>query len=346
MTRIVVFPHLKAQPNQRTNPYIDDYVQAINALPGCQVVNPPHKNPLLSLLPPSRWADVYIFNWFESIPDSKYGPLQTVIATLFVQFMRLRRRKIVWMLHNKRPHATGHEHLKRFLARFIARMSTLIVTHSEEGLRLVAETYPHAVAKTHFLHHPTKCRLAQEAAATEEKKYHLLVWGTIARYKGVFQWVEYLRQHPEHDLRVCIVGGASEADYQALEALNVPGVTIVRQRPSFSELSRYVAQSEFVLCPYNPESVLSSGMLMDSLSFGAKVIGPDTGSFHDYAQPGQPVAVYTFRTFQDIPHIVECEEKRPVKTEAYRRFLTENDWTHFAQALSRLLNLPTPPSAR
>ncbi len=340
MTRIVVFPHLKAQPDQRTNPYIDDFVRALNALPHCQVVNPPHKNPLLSILPHSRRADVYIFNWYENIPDTKYGVLQTLVAALFVIFLRLRRRKVVWMLHNKRPHAKGYERLKRFLAKHMARLSTLIVTHSEEGLRLIEQAYPYARNKAHFLHHPTKCRLPQTSMPTAEKKYQLLIWGTIARYKGVFQFVEYLNRHPEHGLQVCIVGGASEADYRELESLAGPGVTVIRQRPSFDELARYVAQSEFVLCPYNPESVLSSGMLMDSLSFGAKVIGPDTGSFRDYAKMKQPV-VYTFRTFDDIPHIVAHGSERQASADDYRRFLQENDWEHFAHTLARLLNLRT-----
>ena len=38
---------------------------------------------------------------------------------------------------------------------------------------------------------------------------------------------------------------------------------------------------------------------MDSLSFGAKVIGPAVGSFRDYA--AEPLLnVYTFHTFDDI----------------------------------------------
>ena len=336
MTRFVIFPHLTVHASQRPNPYIDDYVRAVESLPGARVVNPAHKNPLLSLLFPSREADVYIFNWFESIPDFKYGLLQSAVATVFLLYLCLRKKKIVWMLHNKRPHARGRDWAKHFLARLIANRSSLIVTHSEEGVRLVADEYPQALKKTHFLHHPTKCRIPPAETVPEEKAYDLLIWGTIARYKGVFRFVEYLRAHTDVGLRVCIVGGASEAVYADLERLLPPRVTLVRRRPSFEELGVFIARSAFVLCPYNAESVLSSGMLMDSLSYGAKVIGPDTGSFRDYARLPQ-LCVYTFRSFDDIPAIVARHSADRANRESYRQFLTANDWPHFAQALYSLL---------
>lgn len=51
----------------------------------------------------------------------------------------------------------------------------------------------------------------------------------------------------------------------------------------FEELKQEIRRSRFVLVPYAAESILSSGILMDSLSFGAKVIGPAVGSFRVYA---------------------------------------------------------------
>lgn len=52
MKRFVVFPNLTVSPAQRPNPYIQDYIEALNRLPDVRVINPAHKNPLLSLLPP------------------------------------------------------------------------------------------------------------------------------------------------------------------------------------------------------------------------------------------------------------------------------------------------------
>ena len=339
MKRFVVFPNLTVSPAQRPNPYIQDYIEALNRLPDVRVINPAHKNPLLSLLPPSRWGDVFIFNWFESIPDFKYGPLQAVTATAFLLLQRIRGKKIVWMLHNKKPHAQGRDGMKTFLARLIAKNSSIIITHSEEGVRLVHDDFPYAANKVHYIDHPTKCRLPlATAASTAEKKYDLLIWGTIARYKGIFEFVDYIRTNKIDHLRICIVGGASEAVFNDLKAICPDNVTLINQRPSFDELADYINQSEFVLCPYAPETILSSGMLMDSLSFGAKVIGPEVGSFKDYAG-NSLLNVYTFKSFDDIDGIVQQHKHDSVSLANYRKFLEENDWTHYAQKLAKLLGI-------
>lgn len=337
MKRFVIFPNLTIHPDQRPNPYIQDYIEALNRLPDVHVVNPPHKNPLLSLLPPSRWGDIFIFNWFESIPDFKYGTLQAIIATLFLQIQLLRRKKIVWMLHNKKPHAQGHDAFKTFLAHFIARHSSLIITHSEEGVQLIYDEFPYAAGKVHYIDHPTKCRLPSEKAVPViKKKYDLLIWGTIARYKGIFEFAGYIRAHKIDNLRICIVGGASEDVFRELQTISPPNITLINQRPSFDELANYIKQSEFVLCPYAPETILSSGMLMDSLSFGAKIIGPEVGSFKDYTN-NQQINVYTFRNFDEINNIVQQHKQDKVSLENYRTFLEENNWTHFTKKLIQLL---------
>jgi len=241
------------------------------------------------------------------------------------------------MLHNKKPHAQGRDGMKTFLARLIAKNSSLIITHSEEGVRLVHDDFPYAARKVHYIDHPTKCRLQlATAASTAKKKYDLLIWGTIARYKGIFEFVDYIRTNKIDHLRICIVGGASETVFKDLKAICPDNITLINQRPSFDELADYINQSEFVLCPYAPETILSSGMLMDSLSFGAKVIGPEVGSFKDYAS-NSLLNVYTFKSFDDISGIVQQHKHDEVSLTNYRRFLEENDWTHYAQKLAKLL---------
>ena len=84
MPTITLFPNLKV----KGNPYIQDFIDALNQQEGIVVVNPAHKNPLLSILPKKHWGDIFIFNWFESIPDFKYGLLQSLIAVFFVIFIK------------------------------------------------------------------------------------------------------------------------------------------------------------------------------------------------------------------------------------------------------------------
>lgn len=139
-------------------------------------------------------------------------------------------------------------------------------------------------------------------------------------------------------MRVCIVGTCSPPSlFEELKAACPPGVTAIHESPSFEALAGYVARARFVLVPYHTASVLSSGILMDSLSYGAAVIGPQAGSFVDYASE-PALRVLTFRTFDDIPALVAAHRDGPADCAACASFLDEHDWPHFVQRLTALLS--------
>lgn len=54
MTTFTVFPNIKANNEGNSNPYIKDFIAAINNTPDCKVINPSHKNPLLSIINPKK----------------------------------------------------------------------------------------------------------------------------------------------------------------------------------------------------------------------------------------------------------------------------------------------------
>lgn len=334
--RFTVFPNILPPKVGRRNPYIQDYISAIEEISGNEVVNSTHKNPLLSILSPKKWGNIFIFNWFENIPDFKYGLLQSVTAIVYLHVLKLSGAKIIWMLHNKLPHAKKKMWLKKKLMSLIAKKSDLIITHSLEGLDIVRNNYPYALNKSHYLDHPTKNRLAN---IKEEslKSYDLLIWGNVAQYKGITEFIDYLVDNSITDISVCIIGRfSSEELYNNVKEKVGYNVTVINDSPSFEELGEYINSSYFVLAPYYPESVLSSGMLMDSLSFGARVIGPNAGSFNDYTKE-KNIEVYTFDKYDDILSIVRENREPKVSLSSYNEFLNERTWPKFIEKLMLLL---------
>ena len=57
MITFTVFPRLRQNPNEKNNPYIENFIASLNREGESTVINPPHRNPLLSILPPKRWGD-------------------------------------------------------------------------------------------------------------------------------------------------------------------------------------------------------------------------------------------------------------------------------------------------
>ena len=336
--KVTIYPYIAYPKGEKANPYIYDFAAAVNATGEAMTLNEPSRNPLLSILPFKRWGDITVFNWFESIPDYIYGPLQATVAIFYTLLLKCTGRQIIWILHNKKPHVTRYQWLKKLLTWYITHMADLIVTHSTEGIRLLKEQYPYAVNKAHYISHPTKDRTSDQTAS---KKYDLVVWGAITPYKGIVELLEYLNRHSEFQPTLCIAGHCANQTLKArIQLLLRPGIDFIPEAMPFDTLQTLIAQSRYVLMPYQPETILSSGILMDSLSFGAKIIGPNVGSFHDYSQ--EPLLkVYTFNTFDDLPAIMEQHKDEEPSLTDYRSFLHQHDWNHFAHQILSLANNPT-----
>lgn len=325
------------------NPYIEDYVKALEDS-GSKVVNPPSKNPLLSILPPARWGGTVIVNWPENIPDAPYGWLQSITYIVLLIVWRLTGRKVIWMIHNKKSHSeSGHDWLKRQLTKLTFHLCSYRVSHAEEGITMYASA-PGRIARSFHIIHPTKNRmdLRPQWADTQEPEYDydVLIWGQVSEYKGVPQFLHYLADAGIDTLRVLVVGKCATPELQhRIESLKAPWLTYICKRASFEDLAVYAAKSRFVLCPYKPESVLCSAMLMDSLSWGSKVIGPDTGAFKDLSLDGEKygVKVYVFKSLSDIPALVKEHGDEKISVEGYNRFLDGNDWPHYIQRLKQVV---------
>lgn len=337
--KITVFPNLKLNPTTRPNPYVRDFIDALTRKEGVEVVNQPSKNPLLSILRPSAQGEVFIFNWLEDVIFQKYGWLQWLAAVVMLINLRIRRKKIVYVFHNKSSHLTLHRKTTRWLRRLLIRYASLIITHAQEGVELISRYYPHAAQKVHYFNHPTKNRLDLcHPKSMDSRSYDLLIWGTISKYKGVPEFLQFIKKNHLEDLKVCIIGRCPSKElYGQLVLQQTENIHILNEGPSFEELARYIDDSRFVLIPYHAESILSSGILMDSLSFGAKVIGPAAGSFVDYTQNDR-INVYTFKFFEEIPTLIYKYGNVEASSEKYRSFLDEYSWANFADSLVDILN--------
>lgn len=58
--KVTIYPHSTSKGDIRVNPYISDFIQTLEQN-GMIIANPPHKNPLFSLIPQKTDSDAYIF---------------------------------------------------------------------------------------------------------------------------------------------------------------------------------------------------------------------------------------------------------------------------------------------
>jgi glycosyltransferase involved in cell wall biosynthesis len=163
-----------------------------------------------------------------------------------------------------------------------------------------------------------------------EPEFDVLIWGSQSPYKGVPDLLRYIGSNPEmQQLRFLIAGKfTSAAFYNEVAQLKQPNVTILNRVIDNDELKHLFERSRFVLFSYKKNSVLSSGALAKTLSYGKTIFGPDTGAFKELAEKG---LVHSYRSFDDLAAMLKrsrtCDMK--IDRDKISRYIAAHDWNDF-----------------
>ena len=163
--------------------------------------------------------------------------------------------------------------------------------------------------------------------------FDILIWGDILPYKGV---LEFVREPAlaESGLCVRIIGRCADPVYaRELESSLPAGVSFENRRAPFEELASLSKAARYVLFPYLPGSVSSSGVLMDTLTLGGTPVGPAGGAFADLAEEG---LCLTYSSVEELFAILSGKQEiDPARRTA---FIRNHSWEAFAKTISQLVS--------
>ena len=317
------------------NPYMDDLKKALSEHFIVVNSNKPTNKGTLDFLKYLTKTDYFFLNWIEKLPEHRFGFIQTAFLFFLIPLLKALRIRIVWTMHNKLSHSGKHMKWIKAIFRLMLKSSDVILTHSNEGISFGNEMMPGSAVRIAYFAHPVKDR---RTALMEEKKYDVLIWGTISPYKGIDLFLEYLYNNQlQNKYRILIVGSASGAYAERLRTYENESIKERNEFISDNALEELINTSKIVLFTYSRESILSSGALMDSLGYGAKVAGPHVGAFADLAQEG---IIKTFLGFEELDHVIESSLNGSGLTDSKQkleRFLKENSWEKFAENVVHIL---------
>lgn len=319
------------------NPYINDFINYF----GKDLVfvnrNNPSNSGILDIIKYLFKIDFIFLNWIENIPERKAGILQTILLILLLPSTKILGIKIIWTMHNKLSHSKEKHYLKKLIFKKMLKYSDIILTHSSEGIIYGEEMLTGSRIKIHYYPHPIKDRRLSSHMA---KKYDLIIWGTISPYKGIDKFLEYIHFNKlEKKYKILIIGKITTNEYsEKLEKFKSENIFIENKFIEDSLLQELIAMSKLVLFTYSQSSILSSGVLMDSLGYGANIIGPDTGGFADLEKEG---IIKSYADFHDMFMIIDeqlSDYNTLIPKEKLDKFLVDNSWDKFAENISRILN--------
>lgn len=331
MKNIYFYPQFDYEKDNSPNPYIDDFQKSLGV--NLQVINVKvnHKG-VLDLFQYIQRADIYIFNWIEDLPIYKFGKLQTLFFLLFLVIVKVLRKKIVWILHNKYSHFSKKNQWTDFMYKILMKYSDLIITHSQEGISFVEENYPYQVSKVCYINHPMREKPKDARKLKKEKEFDFLIWGTIQPYKGILEFLTFLNTSEEgKKIKLLIAGKCFDKTYKKklLPYLN-RNITFKDDFFSLEKIREIANQANFILFTHKSVSVLSSGALMDTVGMGVKIIGPDHGAFKDLSSLS---FIYTYKKYEDILKLNQTNTNTSVNFEELTLFYSENTWEGFGNYL-------------
>lgn len=332
MKKAYIYPVSGRSRQSTENPYLNQFIQTFSSSYRFVNADSPSKVGILNLAQHINKIDLLFLHWIENLPDRNGGYLQSLIFVILCWFCKARGTKVIWTLHNKRSHIRKHAFLKRLLYRYMATRSDFIITHSSEGVK-------HAIslgarrANVRFFHHPITDRL--ESIPRSKKSIDVLIWGRIEPYKGIEEFLKHvMTKCIESRLQILVIGKASEPEYiERLKKYESANIRIEYRFIGYEELGELIARTRVVLFTHKNYSVLSSGALMDSISYGASVVGPDTGAFRDLKERG---IIRTFIDYRNLIKILneEVGQRGSESQVRLREFIASNSWREFGDRVS------------
>lgn len=335
MKRAYLYPISAFTDQQAPNEYLEGFMDGLGRWMNFLNREHPSNKGFLDLLGYFRKIDVVFLNWIEDLPDKRGGWIQTTFFIFMTFMLKLLKVKIVWVLHNKQSHYKTNLFLKRVVMRVVIRQSDLILTHAREGLLFLKERGVDIDKKARYFAHPLEKKKVERS---ETPSLDILIWGSIIPYKGIDKFLSFLHDTARaEDYRILLAGKVKPADYTAvIRALCNDFIQLDDRFVPEKELESYMADAKLVLFTYGSESVLSSGALMDSLSYGLNVLGPHMGAFRDAQEDG---LITTYEGFEDliekIAHSIRASEDI---SERIDLFIGQHDWNHFSEQMITWIN--------
>jgi beta-1,4-mannosyltransferase len=329
MKRIYLFP--KVFPAE--NPYIINLENSLSR--HYEIVNKrTNSSGVLDLFLYLIQADIYYFNWIENLPSRRFGKIQIIFFVFFLSIARLLRKKIVWTLHNKYSHDKTDNKWVDFMFRIMYKNSDFILTHSQSGIEYTIEKYPGYSSKIKYFIHPV-IRVHPENP-DQEYVYDLFIWGTIWFYKGIIEFLKYMKESRNTHLKILIAGKCIDENVKTeIDKYLTANCVHLDKFYGIDDIARFAVQSRFTLFTYNSESLLSSGSLMDSIGMGSAIIGPNAGAFRDLKTYS---FIKTYNLIEEIPGIyAKSDIDKDLLRQDIEKFCSENNWDLFGEKLNEAL---------
>jgi beta-1,4-mannosyltransferase len=292
-------------PSDSGNPYQQLLGEAL-ARRGA-IARPANRLRLRDALRARGGACVVHLHWIEFIirstdPGRRAGLLSLGRAAHLVLVLlvaRIRRVRIVWTVHNLRPHEARRRGVDRVVGQLVARLADVVLVHSRHCAAQVSSRLGRPVDVAYhgnyvdFYPSPRRDRReSRHSLGLPADAHVLLAFGLIRPYKMIAELIAEFRGLADPRFRLLIAGRPLDCEVrrEVERAAREDERVILRlERISDAEVTELHLAADVAVLAYR--DVFSSGALMLALSQGLPVIAAESSTASEL---GGPPAILTF----------------------------------------------------
>lgn len=278
-------PRVLAFPKESENPYVRRFSETLEAA-GARVDDFSYRRALTGRYDVLHlhWPDSHLLSgsWWSAL--AKHARFALLLA-----YMRLRGTRIVWMMHNLKPHDRNHRLSAWLFPLWFPRACTHLIALTAHGLesgrrmypalaRKPAAVVPHGHYRDEYPPAPTRAA-SRDRLGLPRDRFTFLFFGNIRRYKNVPLLIRAFRSMPGHDVQLLIAGSPGHA-VDAAEIRRLAGDDErIHLKLGFipdEDVPAFMGAADVVVLPF--DSILNSGSVLLALSFNRVVLAPRLGA--------------------------------------------------------------------
>lgn len=236
---------------------------------------------------PSLFLKCKIFNlnWFENV-DTRFVYYKRLA---FLRLLRLFGKRIVYTVHNKKPHNAKGDIWPTKMMKTLCRKSNAIIGFCPETKDVVRDLDPESLSKLVIIPHENYISEYQNVRITDLRtKYAIpsedtvfLFLGFIAPYKNLEKIIDIFKTVSNKNVWLLIAGRPVDEEYgESLKSLIGKTdhiITDMRYIPE-EEVPSFYNAVDIVILPYKKETSLNSGVVYLSFSLKKTVVTSEIGS--------------------------------------------------------------------
>ena len=207
-------------------------------------------------------------------------------------YLKLRRVRFVWTVHNLYPHNAKHYGMERFMRTLICRFCDKLIVASESAKRRVSAEFGVPADKLSVVKHGHYSGVYKPQGKDIRRKYGVpsdadvyLFVGAVKAYKGVGDLIEAFRAVRTDRSYLVVAGQADEEMAAMLNRLEDTGNIVLDLRfiPD-EEIADLIGAADVMVMPY--KEITTSGSAILGLTFRKRIVMPDLEFIDEYFKEG------------------------------------------------------------